>query len=124
MNAELEIILPVHNPDGSLLRTISSLTAQSDRQFAVLLSDNHSRTGLEQINASQARLSAAGIPARLVKPPEELKRIEHWNWAHSQSRAGWLKPLFPGEELKPAAAARFRQRIAACPQAQLIRCDA
>ena len=58
-----------------------------------------------------------------LQPPRGSNRIEHWNWAHAQSRAAWLKPLFPGEELKPAFVSRLRQRIAANPKAQLIRCD-
>jgi hypothetical protein len=124
MDAELEIIIPTHNPDGGLLRTIASLVAQTDRRFSVLLSDNHSTTGLEHLKAAQNQLMAAGISVRRLQPPDGLQRIEHWNWTHAQSRAGWLKPLFPGEELKPAYVERLHQRIAGNTKAQFIRCDA
>jgi hypothetical protein len=53
-----------------------------------------------------------------------LTAVELWNWAHAQSSADWLKPLAPGEQLKPAYVEKLRARIAAKPQARLIRCDA
>ena len=123
MDRKLEIILSIHNPGPQLARTVASLVAQTDRQFSVLLSDNHSSTGLNHLDAAQEQLTAAAIPVRRLKPPCELKRIEHWNWAHARAQADWLKPLFSGEELKPAYTQRLRQRISERPQAQLIRCD-
>ena len=61
---------------------------------------------------------------RRIRPPFALGRIEHWNWAHSESKAAWLKPLLPGQRLMPAFIGRLRQCAAEQPQAQIIRCDA
>ncbi len=53
-----------------------------------------------------------------------MKRLEHWNWAHAKSQAGWLKLLLPGEQLKPEYVARLGACIEQRPHARFIRCDA
>src|SRR5260370_31232335 len=122
MSPPLEIIIPLRNPGAELARTATSLALQTGRELGVLLCDNFSTTGLEHVEAAQKQLAAAGIPVRLAKPPFELRRIEHWNWAHAESRAEWLKPLTPGGTLKPAYVQQLKRRISARPQAQLVRC--
>ena len=122
MSSALEIIIPTHNPGADLARTATSLALQTGRGFGVLLCDNFSATGLGHVEAAQKQLAAAGIPVRFVKPPFELRRIEHWNWAHAESRAEWLKPLPSGGALKPAYVQQLKQRISERPQAQLVRC--
>ena len=124
MTPTLEIIIPVCNPDGRLLQTAASLVAQTDRRFEVLLGDNFSQTGSEHLAEAARQLQAAGIAVRQVKAPSELKRLEHWNWLHSQARADWLKPLLSGDILKPEYVARLRKRVDEKPQAQLVRCNA
>ncbi len=52
-----------------------------------------------------------------------MKRLEHFNWIHAQAQAGWLKPLLPGEQLKPAYVERLKQRLSERPKAKLVRCD-
>src|SRR5689334_11990554 len=96
MDPKLEIILPIRNPGVSLAQTVASLLAQTDRQFSVLLSDNYSTTGSNYLDAAQEQITAAGVPVRRLKPPCELKRIEHLNWAHARAQGDWLKPLLPG----------------------------
>ncbi len=54
------------------------------------------------------RLEAAGIAVRRVKPPFELGRVEHWNWAHYESQAEWLKPVFAGDWLELDYVAKLR----------------
>ncbi len=126
MNTELEIIIPVRNPDERLARTVASLAAQTDRQFSVLLSDGGSTSGLKQLKEAQQQLVAIGISVRRVQAPGELNRLEHWNWAHAQAQAqaDWLKPLPAGGELKPAYVEALKQRVHQQTQAQFIRCDA
>lgn len=123
MSAGLEIILPVRNGSRPLLQTAASLAAQTDRRFSVLLSDDFSATGPAQIEEAQHQLASAGIAVRRLRPPRGLKRIEHWNWAHAQSRAGWLKLLLPGEELRPAYVERLGELVARKQHARFVRCD-
>jgi hypothetical protein len=123
MNPGLEIIIPVRNPDGALAQSVVSLVAQTNREFGVVLCDNFSSAGLAGVENVVKQLGSAGIAVRRVKPPIELKPIEHWNWAHSQGQADWLKPLAPGAQLKPAYVETLKQRIAQQPKAQLIRCE-
>jgi hypothetical protein len=124
MSAELEIIIPTRNPGAQLFQTVESLLAQSDKQFRVLLSDNLSSAGVNHLDAAQRRFNAAHIEVRRIKPPCELTRLEHLNWTHTQTQAIWLKLLLPGEQLKSACVARLKDRIAARPEAHLIRFDA
>ncbi|MDB6022020.1 MAG: hypothetical protein JWQ04_1877 [Pedosphaera sp.] len=123
MNTGFDIVIWAQNPDASLVETAASLAAQTDRQFGVVLSDNHSSVGQNHLDTTHKKLLSAGISVRRVTPPGELSRIEHWNWAHSQSQAAWLKPLSPGEHLKPLFVERLKQRISERPKAQVIRCD-
>ncbi len=123
MNAGLEIIIPVRDGSQRLLSTAASLAAQTDRRFAVLLSDDFTATGPLQIEEAQNQLAGAGIAVRRLRPPRGLKRLEHWNWAHAQSRADWVKLLLPGEELKPAYVERLGRCVSERPHARLVRCD-
>ena len=108
----LEVIIPLRNPGDVLDQTIRSLTAQTDRNFSVLLSDNFSTAGFEQFARAEALLSQSGIAVRTIRPPIELERVEHWNWAHYQSTGDWLKPLFAGDWLDSAYVARVREMAA------------
>src|ERR1700722_5402785 len=123
MSPALEIIVPLRNPGAELARTVASLTSQTDRGFGVLLCDNFSTTGLECLDKAQKLLASDGIPVRCLRPPFELRHVEHWNWAHAESRAEWLKPLSPGGALKPAYVQQLKQRVSQQPKAQLVRCE-
>lgn len=123
MTPTLEIIIPAGHPDDGLALTAASLAAQTDRRFEVLLGENFSGSGREQLAAAEKQLLAAGITVRRANAPFEMKRLEYWNQAHSQARADWLKPLLPGEILKPEYIARLRHRLEKKPRAQLVRCN-
>jgi hypothetical protein len=123
MTAWLEVIMPMRNPTGILLQSINSLAAQTRKNLAVLISDNHSTQGLEIIEEARRILQAAAIPIRIVRPSLELKRVEHWNWAHSEAQADWLKPLFVGDILFPAYVEKVFQRVTEKPEAKFIRCE-
>ena len=116
----LELILPLRNPTAVLDQTANSLAGESDRRFTVLLSDNYSTKGGEFISAAADRLQSAGISVRRVRPPFELGRVEHWNWAHHESKADWLKPVFAGDWLELDYVARLRAGIAANPACRYI----
>lgn len=123
MNPSPEIILAPQNPDASLADTVSSLLGQTDRDFSVLLADNYARLGKEHLDNAQRRLSMEGISMRRVRPTVAMNAFEHWNWAHSQAQAGWLKPVAPGVELKPTFVEHLKERIASRPEARIIRCN-
>ena len=116
----LEVLIPVRNPTEVFARTIDSLAAQTDRNFSVLISDNFSTKGSEHLDAALKNVAAAGIAARKIKPPMEMERVEHWNWLHYQSEAGWLKPLFAGDWLEPAYISRIREIAASNPACRYI----
>jgi hypothetical protein len=116
----LEIILPLRNPTGVLDQTVKSIIAQTDRRFSILLSDNYSTQGGELIDSAVSQFQAAGIALRRVRPPFELGRVEHWNWAHYESSGDWLKPVFAGDWLEPNYVATVRAASTAHPQCRYI----
>lgn len=120
----IEVIVPVRNPTPVLLTTARSLAAQTERGFSVLLSDNsQGPAGAENLREAVALLEAAGVPVRTVRPPEDLGRVEHWNWSHRQSDAAWLKPLFTGDWLDPRYIAITRAQIEAGTKAEIVNCS-
>src|ERR1700722_19316399 len=123
MNPELEIIIPVRNPDQRLERTAASVATQTDRKFSVILSDNGSSSGLKYIKEAQQQLASVGIPVRRIQAAGEMRRLEHWSWTQAQAQADWLKPLPVGSEVKPVYVEAFNQRIHQQPQARFVRCD-
>jgi hypothetical protein len=46
--------------------------------------------------------------------------VQHWNWAHHQSNAEWLKPLFVGDWLEPNCIATCRSMIEAHPGIEFL----
>ena len=73
MDRQIEIIIPVRNPTDLLHKTIESVALQEDRAFQVLISDNHSTSGIDFLNAAQKTLSEAGVQVRMVKPPGDSR---------------------------------------------------
>jgi hypothetical protein len=120
----LEIIIPLRNPTEALDKSIESLLVQTDRNFSVLLSDNHSTKGREHIDRALDRLDRSGVVVRKIEPPMELERVEHWNWAHFQSQATWLKPLYSGDWLEPDYIATVLREMAANPLCSYLYCNA
>jgi hypothetical protein len=116
----LEIILPLRNPPAVFEQTVKSLVAQSDRGFSILISDNHTTKGGEIIDAAERELQAAGIVVRRVRPPMEIGRVEHWNWAHHQASGDWLKPVFAGDWLDADYVAKLRGAVKANPECRYI----
>jgi hypothetical protein len=117
----MEIVIPLRNPTAVLQKTVQSLVAQTDREFTVLLSDNGSADNAHLAEAVRT-LHEAGIATRTVRPPEELGRVEHWNWSHRQAEAEWIKPLFVGDWLDAGYVAATRRAIANTP-AEIVNCS-
>ena len=115
--------MPVRNPGDKFMESIGSLATQSSRNFSVLISDNFSTQGLEFIEAARSELENAGVDIRIVKPPYELGRVEHWNWAHAASEADWMKPLFAGDLIATTYVAQLSERILANPSVHVVRCE-
>lgn len=116
----LEIILPVRNPTEVLEQTVKSIVGQTDRGFSVLISDNYTTKGGEWIDAAVNEFRKAGIPVRRIKPPVELGRVEHWNWAHYQTDTEWVKPVFAGDWLELDYVAKLRAAKTANPECRYI----
>ncbi len=69
------------------------------------------------------QLERAGISVNRMRPPFELGRVEHWNWAHHQASGDWLKPVFAGDWLAPDYVARLRAASEGTPDCRYIFCS-
>jgi len=118
----MEILLPLQNPNDTLVRTIDSILQQKRQDFGILLSDNYSTSGKSLIKKSFQKLSKAGLHVQLLRPPMKLKPVEHWNWIHFQSQATWIKPLWAGDWLEPNYTAIVLHEIESDPQCSYIYC--
>ena len=56
----LEVILPLRNPTAVIGQTVRSLATLTDRNFSVLISDNHSTKGVEFIQAAADEFRSNG----------------------------------------------------------------
>lgn len=119
----LEVVMPLRNPTDVLRQSIESLACQSTRDFSVCLSDNWSVRGQEYFEEAEAHLRGAGVMVRRVRPPIELGRVEHWNWAHHQCEGEWIKPLFAGDWLGAAYVETVRRAITEHPNVDLVNCS-
>jgi hypothetical protein len=122
MPLDLEILLPLRNPPEVFRATVDSLINQTDRDFSVVISDNHSTHGGERFDDAVFQLTAAKIATRLIRPPEPLQRVEHWNWLHFASTATWLKPLFAGDSLEADYVAKVKQAALSDAHCKYVYC--
>jgi hypothetical protein len=123
MAPRLEVVIPVRAPTDVLLKTARSLAAQTERSFSVLLSDNGSGEESSVVRETVQILETSGLATRVIRPPEELGRVEHWNWSHRQAAADWVKPLFVGDWLEPEYAAIVGRAIENNAGAEIVNCN-
>jgi len=116
------VVLPVRNPGPEFLESVKSLAAQSQRDFEVTVSDNHSTKGLEHLGSAIGLLQSAGIPVRVIRPAASLGRVEHWNFACLAVTAPWIKPLFAGDQLEPEFFEAMTNSLRLHPEAGLFKC--
>jgi hypothetical protein len=119
----IEVVMPLRNPTAVLRQSVASLASQTTRDFGVCLSDNWSVKGQEFFEEAEAQLRAAGVAVRRVRPPQEIGRVEHWNWSHHQCEADWIKPLFTGDWVDAAYVATIRAAIVAHPTVDVVNCS-
>lgn len=82
--AALSIVIPNYNHGKYLAQTIESVLDQTSEAFEVVVSDNHSSDSSAEIARGY------GSHLRLVRPPEHLDAVNHFNFAVRQSRAPWF----------------------------------
>lgn len=120
MSVAIEVLLPLRNPTEAFRATVNSLLVQTDRSFSVLVGDDASPASQASAAEAVSRLQEAGIPARRISPPFALRELEQLNWLHRESSAAWVAPLLSGDWIEPQAAQRWKETIAAFPEARFI----
>jgi hypothetical protein len=114
--ADFEVVCPVRNGGPHFAKTLRSLRDQGGAGCALLISDNFSTDG----NPWRETLpELAGWEVRVVQPPSELGRVEHWNWACQRSTAQVLKLMMSGDLAEPGALGEMRAALAEHPETTL-----
>lgn len=116
----LEIVCPVRNGGDAFRETLRSLAPLARPGCTLLISDNFSTDGnlwadlLPELTAWQPRI---------IRPPAELGRVEHWTWALRQSTAQLVKPMMSGDFLAPTCVERVLAAADAHPEASFSFCQ-
>lgn len=110
--ADIEIVCPIRNGGQNFAATLKSLCAQRGANRHILISDNFS-TDTQPWRETLAEMT--GWSVRIVQPPEELGRVEHWSWACAQSAAEIIKPVMAGDQLEPTALDQFEKAFDESP---------
>ena len=123
----LMVVIPVHNGKGMIERTLDSLIAQSWADFEVVVIDNMSDDGTEEIIKEYIKrislLSSTKIKLKYIKNKHNLGRIGNWNKAldvFRESKTDLCKIMFVGDTIEPDCLAKQMARIT--PDTQMITC--
>lgn len=115
--ADFEVVCPIRNGGENFAATLSSLRDQGGTGGALLISDNFSTDG----QPWRSKLEALkGWTIRVIQPPAELGRVEHWNWACEQSDAPCVKPMMSGDLLTTGAIANLQNALNQNPDAAFV----
>ncbi len=102
------VVIPVHNGVGMIERTLDSLIKQSYTDFRVVVIDNCSDDGTEEVVKDYIRninlLSSTLMQLNYIKNKKDLGRIGNWNKAldvFRESDSEYCKIMFVGDTIEP-----------------------
>lgn len=109
------IAIPTYNQAGYLADAIESALTQTVPAGEVVVSDNHST---DETSAVLARYEGR---IRVVRPPEHLPMMAHWNFLVGELRGQWFSLLCSDDLIRPNFVETVVQGTRSCPDAVLIR---
>lgn len=113
------IVIPVFNQKHEFLRRcIASVLAQSNSNFELIVSDNHSTNGCHQIIAefSDSRI-------RLISPPQHLSMAHHFAFAGFQAKGHYISFLPSDDWVEPNWLEEMLKALDDYPDASFAYCD-
>jgi hypothetical protein len=108
----LEVVCPIRNGGMHFAATLRSLRGQGGDGCSLLISDNFSSDGKPW---RDTLVELAGWQVRVIQPPRELGRVEHWNWACEQSTGTIVKLIMSGDQINPDSLRALRETFASHP---------
>lgn len=102
----ISVLVVAYNSGAHLPRCLAALEAQSFRDFEILVLDNGSSDG------DNIDLSDLGVPAKLVRSPENIGFAAGNNLLARQARGTWLALLNPDAFAEPDWLQAFTDAVA------------
>ncbi|HEX7652970.1 MAG TPA: glycosyltransferase [Verrucomicrobiae bacterium] len=100
----VSLCVPTYNGAAHLAACLDSLTAQTFRDFEVIITDDASTDGTPDL----AREFAARDPRFVFHAnPRRLGLVGNWNHGIGLARGTWIKQVFQDDYLRPACLARM-----------------
>ncbi|MBD5233178.1 MAG: glycosyltransferase family 2 protein [Bacteroidales bacterium] len=116
----ITIIMPVYNREKTLPKALESISAQTDKDFEVVLVDNNSTDGSKALMGEWA--AAQPFKVRVVEERKQGASAARARGA-DVATTEWLRFFDSDDELVPDHVARLRKAIAEHPDAELIGWD-
>jgi glycosyltransferase involved in cell wall biosynthesis len=96
MNPKYSVIIPTRNGVSYILHAIDSVLSQNYPDIELIVSDNHSSDGTSGL------LAALSDPRlRIVRPPEPLSMVRHFEFALAQAAGEWITVIGDDDGLQP-----------------------
>lgn len=115
----VSVVTPFYNGAEYLRECLSSVLAQSYRNFEYLLIDNHSKDGASDIAREFAQRDSR---VRVIQPPTFLPQIDNFNFALSQasSEAAYVKMVAGDDWLFPECLTQMVAVAAQSPRVAIV----
>ncbi len=115
----VSIIIPVFNQKHDFLRRcIASVISQSNSNFELIVSDNHSTNECQRVIAefSDSRI-------RLISPPQHLSMAHHFAFASFQAKGQYISFLPSDDWVEPNWLEEMLNTLNDYPEASFVYCD-
>ena len=110
----IAIAVPTYQHGRYLRATLESLATQSVPPAEIVVSDNHSTDETAEV---LARLVDDGAPLRVVRPPEHLPMMAHWNFLIGELQAEWAILMSSDDLAEPVLVEELTAALASSPEA-------
>lgn len=115
MNMKLSVGIPAFNQGNYLRKTLDSLLMQEQQPYEIVVSDNHSTDETPDI------LEEYKDKIRIVRPPNHLGMMAHWNFLVSQLNGEWFTLLSSDDIAKPNYVSTLLEGISRSNNSVLVR---
>lgn len=111
----LTVLVPCYNQASYISQCLSSLNSQEERNFDIIVSDNHST------DDSSAQLMKYADTMNIVRPPRFLPATQHFNFLFSLVSTPWATLICGDDWVSPAYVTVLSNLARQYPSASLVR---
>lgn len=114
----ISVLVPCYNQSRYIGKTLESVLAQKNVAFEILVSDDASTDGTDEI---VRQFAARDARVRFIRHEKNLGMANNWNWCLEQSRGGFIKFVFGDDYLTtPDALAQLQAPLLADQSITLV----